>query len=69
VRTLLLIAVGLAVALVLVAVPLLILYRSECRQDGRVVDEWSLGAPFSDPPSRCPDPRSGAEELLEFVRG
>jgi hypothetical protein len=69
VRSLLRVALGVLIGLVLLLVPLLVVQRSVCREDGRRVDSWSAGLPFSEPPRGCRDTTSGAEELINFFSG
>ena len=69
-RSLLLVLLAVVVGLVLIAVPLLVVQRAECRQGDRFEDQWSVSSPFDQERRRgCREPTSGAEELLEFVRG
>ncbi len=70
-RSALRVLVGVVIAIVVIAVPLLVVQRAECRQGDRFEDEWSIAVPFQDQrqPRGCRDPQSGAERLLEFVRG
>ena len=51
----------------LVASPLFVVYRSKCREDGKRVDEWSLVAPWDDPPSGCRNHQNGFEILRDEV--
>jgi len=51
----------------LAAVPLLVVYRSQCVEDGKRVDSWSVVAPWDDPPSDCRDHESGFEVLRDEV--
>jgi hypothetical protein len=51
----------------LVAAPLFLVYRSQCREDGKRVDSWSLVAPWDDPDSDCRDHQNGFEVLKEEV--
>ncbi|MEX2195110.1 MAG: hypothetical protein WD844_07470 [Thermoleophilaceae bacterium] len=63
VRTLLLLALIVAVA----AIPLLVVYRSECPGDDGPRTRWSFVAPFSDPPGDCRGHQSGVEVVLDEV--
>ena len=69
-RTVLRIAFGLLVAVVVIVIPLLVVQRAECRRGDRIDDEWSVAIPFEQERRRrdCRKPESGAEQLLEFVR-
>jgi hypothetical protein len=70
VRSLLRVGIAVVVGLVLVAIPLLMVHRAECRHGDRLEDEWSVEVPFqAERRRRCRPPESGAEQLLEFVRG
>jgi hypothetical protein len=67
VRSLLRVGVAVVVGAVLVAVPLLMVHRAECRQGDRLEDEWSVEVPFQAERRRgCRRPESGAEQLLEL---
>lgn len=69
-RTLLRLVVGIIVAVVLIAVPLLIVQQAECPRGDRFEDEWAIALPGREGfDSDCREPESGAERLLEFVRG
>ncbi len=47
--------------------PLFLVYRSQCLEDGKRVDEWSLVAPWDDPPSDCRGHENGFEVLRDEV--
>ena len=53
------------------AAVLLLSQNVECRQGGRVNDEWSIRNPFGDNkiPSNCSNPQSGAARVLELISG
>ena len=57
----------LAVIAALVVSPLFLVYRSKCLDDGKRVDEWSLVAPWDDPPSDCRRHQNGFEVLQDEV--
>ncbi|CAA9518773.1 MAG: hypothetical protein AVDCRST_MAG45-2371 [uncultured Solirubrobacterales bacterium] len=68
----LLLVLGAVLLIVLVFAAVLLLSQSvECRQGGRVNDEWSIRNPFGDNefPRNCSNPHSGAERVLELIRG
>ena len=56
-----------AVIAALVVSPLFLVYRSKCLEDGKRVDEWSLVAPWDDPPSDCRGHQHGFEVLRDEV--
>ena len=60
-------AVVLGVALI--AAPLLLLERYDCRRQTRKFHEWALVEPLGEKPRFCRNPKNGAEQLIEFARG
>ena len=48
----------------IVIAPLFLVYRSECVEDGKRVDSWSLVAPWDDP-SECRGHQNGFEVLRD----
>jgi hypothetical protein len=48
-----------------IAVPLFLVYRSKCVEDGKRVDSWSFVAPWDDPPSDCRRHQNGFEVLQD----
>ena len=69
-RAILRLLVGIAIAIVVIAVPLLVVQHEQCRQKDRLEDVWSAAVPFQAERRRgCREPESGAEMLLELVRG
>ena len=60
-------AVTLAVIAAIVIAPTFLVYRSKCVDDGKQVDEWSLVAPWDDPPSDCREHENGFEVLKDEV--
>jgi hypothetical protein len=57
----------LVVIVALILAPLSLVYRSECREDGKRVDSWSFVAPWDDPPSDCRNHESGFDVLKDEV--
>ena len=57
----------LAIIAALLVSPLFLVYRSECRDEGKRVDEWSFVAPWDDPPSDCRGHQNGFEVLKDEV--
>jgi len=58
-------ALFLIVIVALVVAPLFLVYRSQCIEDGKPADTWSLVAPWDDPPSDCRGHETGFEVLTE----
>lgn len=54
-----------AVILVVAAVPLVLVYRSECPAGDDPVTSYDIVAPWDDPPQRCEDHEQGYEIVLD----
>jgi hypothetical protein len=59
--------VFLAIAVALISVPLLIVYRSDCREDGGRENRWTFVAPWDDPPSECRNHDNGFQVIRDEV--
>jgi hypothetical protein len=56
-----------AIAVALISVPLLIVYRSECREDGGRENRWTFVAPWDDPPGECRNHDNGFQVIRDEV--
>jgi hypothetical protein len=68
VRSLLSILLGVVVALVLIAVPLFLVVRAECGRGEREEYDWFLTPPLGEIRRDCRNPKTGAQQVLEFVQ-
>jgi hypothetical protein len=59
--------VAVVLILVVVAVPLLLVYRSGCPDDGGLATRYSFVLPWNDPPQECRNHQQGFEVLTEEV--
>ena len=60
--------VFLAIAFALISVPLLVVYRSSCRDEGGRETRWTFVPPWDDPPGDCRDHDNGFQVILDEAR-
>ena len=54
-----------AIALALISVPLLVVYRSQCRDGGGRETRWTFVPPWDDPPGECRQHDNGFQVILD----
>ena len=59
--------VFLAIALAVISVPLLVVYRSSCRDDDGRETRWTFVAPWDDPPGECRNHDNGFQVIRDEI--